>query len=189
MAAIAPWFRLHLPSCGPGFISQAHNLRFFQSVIELWCEKDECKHFNKNDFVELLTRNWFLKLRCHPRFNFLQCCKIGLLQRCSKLGQTMSMLILHTNSTNSMVPLNFNYSLSKQRHVECKQNVCKMRVNSSLKNWPSICSKFGRCLFVKRFLVRLTPTPLLWLLRGHQSSSNLVSANRISGLHPKVFQL
>ena len=30
VAAIAPWFRLHLPSCGPGFESQAHHLCFFQ---------------------------------------------------------------------------------------------------------------------------------------------------------------
>ena len=34
-AAIAPWFRLHLPSCGPGFESQAHHLRFFQFVLKL----------------------------------------------------------------------------------------------------------------------------------------------------------
>ena len=33
MAAIAPWFRLRLPSCGPGFESQAHHLRFFQFVL------------------------------------------------------------------------------------------------------------------------------------------------------------
>ena len=28
-AAIAPWFCLRLPFCGPGFQSQAHHLRFF----------------------------------------------------------------------------------------------------------------------------------------------------------------
>ena len=28
-AAIAPWFCLYLPSCGPGFESQAHHLCFF----------------------------------------------------------------------------------------------------------------------------------------------------------------
>ena len=33
MAAIDPWFRLRLPSCGPGFKSQAHHLRFFQFVL------------------------------------------------------------------------------------------------------------------------------------------------------------
>ena len=33
VAAIAPWFHLHLPSCGPGFKSQAHHLRFFQFVL------------------------------------------------------------------------------------------------------------------------------------------------------------
>ena len=30
VAAIAPWFRLRLPSCGPRFESQAHHLCFFQ---------------------------------------------------------------------------------------------------------------------------------------------------------------
>ena len=29
-AAIAQWIRLHLPSCRPGFESQAHHLCFFQ---------------------------------------------------------------------------------------------------------------------------------------------------------------
>ena len=33
MAAIAPWFRLLLPSCGPGFESQAHHLRLFPIYI------------------------------------------------------------------------------------------------------------------------------------------------------------
>ena len=41
VAAIAPWFCLHLPSCGPGFEFQAHHLRFFQFVLKLYREKDE----------------------------------------------------------------------------------------------------------------------------------------------------
>ena len=32
-AAIALWFHLHLPSCSPGFESQAHYLHFFQFVL------------------------------------------------------------------------------------------------------------------------------------------------------------
>ena len=32
-AVIAPWFHLHLPSCGLGFESQAHKLVFFQFVL------------------------------------------------------------------------------------------------------------------------------------------------------------
>ena len=32
-AAIAPWFSLCLPSCGPRFESQAHHLCFFQFVL------------------------------------------------------------------------------------------------------------------------------------------------------------
>ena len=43
MAAIAPWFRLRLPSCGPGFESQAHHLCFFQFVLKLKREKNENK--------------------------------------------------------------------------------------------------------------------------------------------------
>ena len=43
MAAIAPWFRLRLSSCGPGFESQAHHLCFFQFVLKLYWEKNENK--------------------------------------------------------------------------------------------------------------------------------------------------
>ena len=46
VAAIAQWFRLRLPSCGPGFESQAHHLRFFQFVLLkllLELEKNENK--------------------------------------------------------------------------------------------------------------------------------------------------
>ena len=43
-AAIAPWFRLGLPSCGPGFESQAHHLCFFQFVLlKLYPENNENK--------------------------------------------------------------------------------------------------------------------------------------------------
>ena len=45
-AAIAPWFHLRLPYCGPGFESQAHHLRFFQFVLLkllLELEKNENK--------------------------------------------------------------------------------------------------------------------------------------------------
>ena len=35
VAAIAPWFRLRLPYCGPGFESQALHLCFFQFLIDL----------------------------------------------------------------------------------------------------------------------------------------------------------
>ena len=36
MAAIAPWFCLHIPSCGPGFKSQAHHLCFFRNSTAVW---------------------------------------------------------------------------------------------------------------------------------------------------------
>ena len=32
LIAIAPWYRVHLPFCGRGFKSQAHNLHYFQFV-------------------------------------------------------------------------------------------------------------------------------------------------------------
>ena len=42
VAAIAPWFRLGLPSCSPRFESQAHDLRFFQFVLmKLYRENNE----------------------------------------------------------------------------------------------------------------------------------------------------
>ena len=34
-AAVAQWIRLRLPSCRPGFKSQAHHLRFFQFKFEI----------------------------------------------------------------------------------------------------------------------------------------------------------
>ena len=44
MAAIAPWFRLRLPSCGPWFKSQAHHLSFFQFVLlKLYRENNKNK--------------------------------------------------------------------------------------------------------------------------------------------------
>ena len=44
VAAIAPWFRLRLPSCGPRFESQAHHLCFFQFVLlKLYRENHENK--------------------------------------------------------------------------------------------------------------------------------------------------
>ena len=45
-ATIAPWFRLRLPSCGPGFKSLAHHLHFFQFLLLkllLELEKNENK--------------------------------------------------------------------------------------------------------------------------------------------------
>ena len=58
MAAIAPWFRLRLPSCGPGFESQALHLRFFQ-LLKLYRENNENKQkeagigpfFKKNTYA------------------------------------------------------------------------------------------------------------------------------------------
>ena len=44
VAAIAPWFCLLLPSCSPGFESQAHHLCFFQFVLlKLYRENKENK--------------------------------------------------------------------------------------------------------------------------------------------------
>ena len=44
VAALALWFCLCLPSCGPRFESQAHHLRFFQFVLlKLYQENNENK--------------------------------------------------------------------------------------------------------------------------------------------------
>ena len=44
VAAIAPWFHLRLPSCGPRFESQAHHLSLFQFVLlKLYRENIENK--------------------------------------------------------------------------------------------------------------------------------------------------
>ena len=44
VAAIAPWFCLRLPSCSPGFKSQALHLCFFQFVLlKLYRENNENK--------------------------------------------------------------------------------------------------------------------------------------------------
>ena len=44
VGAIAPRFCLRLPSCGPGFESQAHHLCFFQFVLlKLYQENNENK--------------------------------------------------------------------------------------------------------------------------------------------------
>ena len=50
VAAIAPWFRLRLPFCGPGFESQAHHLCFFQFVLKLWWEKNGNKQKRGRDW-------------------------------------------------------------------------------------------------------------------------------------------
>ena len=42
VAAIAPWFRLRLPSCGPGFESQAHHQYYFSiCIIEIVMRKEQ----------------------------------------------------------------------------------------------------------------------------------------------------
>ena len=62
MAAIAPWFRLGLPSCGPGFKSQAHHLRFFQFVLlKLYRENNENKQKEAGTGPFFFKkRNWVL---------------------------------------------------------------------------------------------------------------------------------
>ena len=58
VAAIAPWFRLCLPSCGPGFESLAHHLRFFQFVLlKLSREKNENKQKKEAGIGPFLLKN------------------------------------------------------------------------------------------------------------------------------------
>ena len=66
VATIAKRIRLCLPSCIPGFESQAHHLRLYQFIIDLfyefflfvWCEKDE--NSNKRPRLAHLKNN-----HCH----------------------------------------------------------------------------------------------------------------------------
>ena len=41
-STIAQWIRLRLPSCNPGFESQAHHLRYYQFIIVL-CNVEKTK--------------------------------------------------------------------------------------------------------------------------------------------------
>ena len=50
VAAIAPWFRLRPPSCGPGFESQAHRLRFFQFIL-LKLYRENSKNKQKDAWI------------------------------------------------------------------------------------------------------------------------------------------
>ena len=47
VAAIAPWFCLRLPSCGPGFESQAHHLCFFN--LYYWNCNEKIMKINKKE--------------------------------------------------------------------------------------------------------------------------------------------
>ena len=56
MAAIAPWFCLRLPSCGPGFESQAHHLSFFQFVLKLLQEKNKNKQKKRPELAHFFKK-------------------------------------------------------------------------------------------------------------------------------------
>ena len=61
VAAIAPWFCLRLPSCGPGFESQAHHLRFFQFVLmKLYRDNNENKQ-KEIGIGPFLKKNFYAK--------------------------------------------------------------------------------------------------------------------------------
>ena len=77
MAAIAPWFCLRLPSCGPGFESQAHHLRFFQFVLlKLYRENNENKQkeagigpFLKRQDVKIISYKQFKRKKTIDKFD------------------------------------------------------------------------------------------------------------------------
>ena len=66
MAAIAPWFHLRLPFCGPGFESQAHHLSFFN--LHYWNCIEKMAKINKKRpglahvFNNKLCRCWWKSL-------------------------------------------------------------------------------------------------------------------------------
>ena len=70
MAAIAQWYRLRLPSCGPGFESQAIHLCFFQFVLlKLYREN------NENKQKEARIGPFFKKI--NPLKRLIKFCQIG----------------------------------------------------------------------------------------------------------------
>ena len=76
VAAIAPWFRLRLPSCGPGFESQAHH-QFV--LLKLYQEN------NENKQKEAGIGPFFKKSRFKPRLwpsNFLLSLDDCMLETC-----------------------------------------------------------------------------------------------------------
>ena len=58
-AAIAQWIRLHLPSCCPGFESQAHHLCFHKFVKKL-CNVEKTKINKKRPRLAHLKKNIFI---------------------------------------------------------------------------------------------------------------------------------
>ena len=97
-ASIAQWIHLHLSSYVPRFESQAQHLRFFQFVIELWCQNNENKQKDawiaplKNFLVVLMWRGWLvIKERKSKYLNWIRtrvmigkCKYFGLYSRCTK---------------------------------------------------------------------------------------------------------
>ena len=55
-ATIAQWIRLRLPSCRPGFESQAHHLRFYQFILicVMWKNENKQKDARIGPFLELM---------------------------------------------------------------------------------------------------------------------------------------
>ena len=91
---IAPWFRLHLPTCGPGFESQAQHLYFFQLILLklhlcllLEWEKDENKHKKRSRLAHLKNQNTFNKFYkiTSDRVNF-PCAASKAWKRLSKIN-------------------------------------------------------------------------------------------------------
>ena len=90
--AIAPWFRLRLPSCGPRFESRAHHLCFFQFVLlpfELNCERNKNKQ--KEAGIGLLKTSFlFLMGHIRPLFVyfrfFKQTVQFFTTNQCDKLS-------------------------------------------------------------------------------------------------------
>ena len=71
VAAIAPWFCLRLPSCGPGFESQAHHLYFFQfASLKLYRENNEKRVRDWPIFLikTMIVKNFFNSLPLYKLF-------------------------------------------------------------------------------------------------------------------------
>ena len=74
-AAMAPWFHLCLPSCGPGFESQAQHLCFFQFVLlKLLLELEK----NENKQKEVGIGPYLKKIYCAAAVHAISSFQIDL---------------------------------------------------------------------------------------------------------------
>ena len=168
MAAIAPWFRLRLPSCGPGFESQAHHLGFFQFVLlKIYREnnKNKQKETGIGPFFKCLvlvvpnlfvcfsyTRTSFVQL-CPTSFNWL-----SVFLHLSHLTQTQGRVYACQKSLRRLFDF-CGQSYKSQKIIvyadTIRQNVGKFLPSTTLKSQFTIMEHLGRKLTTVLIILNL----------------------------------